>query len=247
MEHAEHASHEGGHGHGGGNKIFGVTMALMGVFIALCGAKVGSERDELTRELMKQTQANGYYTSASTKYRVILIELEKLHAGDISQMDEARKAGLEHRFIELAMDYTKERTLSQKWEESYKPLVDAHFSASERYDHAQLFAELGIVMASLAVLLASRPAWKISVVLGVLCMLQFGYTYFTTRKEVHKSEVQVEIEHDAYWDLRNAHVGANKDEKVLEELDPGGKIRAEIENKSVPAGDAKAAEGDDKK
>ena len=36
LEHAEHASHGGGHG--GGNKIFGVTMALLGVLIALSGA-----------------------------------------------------------------------------------------------------------------------------------------------------------------------------------------------------------------
>ena len=51
LEHAEHASHGGGHG--GGNKIFGVTMALLGVLIALSGAMVGSERNELTRAMIE--------------------------------------------------------------------------------------------------------------------------------------------------------------------------------------------------
>jgi len=40
--------------------------------------------------------------------------------------------------------------LSKKWADSYEPLVEAHFDAAESYEHAQLIAEIGIVMASLA-------------------------------------------------------------------------------------------------
>src|SRR5262245_49555311 len=79
MEHAEHAAHSGQHdeGHGSHNKLFGVTMALTGVLIAFCSAMVGSERNELTRTMIEQTQAHSDYTAASTKLRLVLMEIEK--------------------------------------------------------------------------------------------------------------------------------------------------------------------------
>src|SRR5215831_3800694 len=87
MEHAEHtahADHAHGHDHGshGGSshKIFGITMALIGVLIAFCSAMVGSERNELTRAMIEQTQAHSDYTAASTKLRLVMIEIEKQHA-----------------------------------------------------------------------------------------------------------------------------------------------------------------------
>src|SRR5436190_8705690 len=118
MEHAEHTAHAGhGHGddhaHGGGagasNKIFGITMALIGVLIAFCSAMVGSERNELTRTMIEQTQAHADFTSASTKLRLIMIEVEKQHARIASARDPQGGWSPVPRFIELAGDYTKER------------------------------------------------------------------------------------------------------------------------------------------
>src|ERR1051326_4994036 len=79
MEHAEHAAHAGhehGHDHDhsgskkrfGSAKVFGITMALIGVLIAFCSAMVGSERTEFTQAMIRQTQAHADYTAASTKY-----------------------------------------------------------------------------------------------------------------------------------------------------------------------------------
>src|SRR6266478_1986620 len=159
LEHAEH--------HGSSNKIFGVTMALIGVLIAFCGAMVGSERNELTRAMIEQTQAHADYTSASTKFRLIMLELEKQRARVSAAKDAPGGWSPVERFIELAGDYKKERNLAKTWADTYKPLVEAHFDAAEGYERAQLIAEIGIVLASLAVLLGSRPAWFISVALSL--------------------------------------------------------------------------------
>src|SRR5581483_2510348 len=183
LEHAEHASHAGGH-HTSNNRLFGVTMALIGVLIAFCAAMVGSERNELTRAMIKQTQAHSDFTAASTKYRLVLIELEKQHARVASARDQAGGWSPVKRFVELAADYGDERGLSKNWADSYEPLVEAHFDAAEGYEHAQLLAEIAIVLASLGVLLASRTAWLISLVLSAICVLQVGRTYFPTRHEV---------------------------------------------------------------
>src|SRR6266478_9929314 len=107
LEHAEH--------HGSSNKIFGVTMALIGVLIAFCGAMVGSERNELTRAMIRQTQAHADFTAASTKYRLIMLELEKQRARISTQKDPPGGFSPVERFIELSQDYTKERSLSKNW------------------------------------------------------------------------------------------------------------------------------------
>jgi hypothetical protein len=237
LERAEHAAHEGGH-HVGHNKLFGVTMALIGVLIALSGAMVGSERNELTRTMIEQTQAHSDYTSASTKFRLIMIELEKQRARVAASRDAPGGWSPVERFIQLAADYTKERSLAKSWADNYLPLVDAHFKAAEGYEKAQLIAEIGIVLASLGVLLASRPAWLASVILAVACIAQLGRIYVHTKHVVREALVHVQHADEAYQDLRKAHVGANEDEKAIDRLDPDGKIRAAIEarGKMHPAG-----------
>lgn len=82
LEEAEHAAH-GGESHSP-PKTIGLTMALIAVLIAFCAAMVGSQRKELTRTMIEQTQAHSDYTSASTKFRLIMIELEKLRGATMA-------------------------------------------------------------------------------------------------------------------------------------------------------------------
>jgi len=223
LERAEHAAH-----HGSSNKVFGVTMALIGVLIAFCAAMVGSERNELTRAMIEQTQAHADYTSASTKFRLIMLELEKQRARVAAARDTPGGWSPVERFIELAGDYTRERSLAKTWADTYKPLVEAHFDAAEGYERAQLIAEIGIVLASLAVLLGSRPAWFVSVALSLACIIQVGRTFFPTGRVVKETLAKVARAEEAYADLRKGHVGASEDEQVIERLDADGKMRASI-------------------
>src|SRR5215471_17323315 len=210
MEHAEHAAHSSEHGesHGGHNKLFGVTMALTGVLIAFCSAMVGSERNELTRTMIEQTQAHSDYTAASTKMRLVMMEIEKQRP----ENDATKVSGSSSpapRFIELAADYKKERNLAKDWSDTYHPLVEGHFGAAEGYERAQLIAEIGIVLASLAVLLSSRPAWMLSIILSVICVFQLGRTFIHTSSVVRTSHEEIHRAEEAYAELRKSHVGAN--------------------------------------
>lgn len=233
LEHAEHAAHAG-HKGGRNAKLFGVTMALMGVLIAVSGALVGSERNELTRELIEQTQAHGNWTSASTKFRFIMVELERQAAQPAPEKPGAESPT--ERLIELAGDYAEERSVSKAWEESYRPVVEAHFSAAEGYEHAQLIAELGIVLASLAVLLASRGAWVLSVLLGALCLGQIGRTYARTERVLEGAMTHVHESEHAYKNVRQSHGSVNQDEQTINQLDPDGALRAAIKaRRSAPA------------
>jgi hypothetical protein len=103
------------------------------------------------------------------------------------------------------------------------------FDAAQGYDNAQLFAEIGIVIASLAVLLSNRPAWIVSIVLGIICIGMLSSTFIKTRRSVSRAIENIRHAENAYEQLRTAHLGESGDERTLEELDPDGKIRTEIE------------------
>src|ERR1700722_7299028 len=75
MEQMEYAGHGGGQG-----KLIGLTMALLGVFLALCSALVGGSRTELIASMVEQTGASLKYQTVSTKYRMVEANLVQLHS-----------------------------------------------------------------------------------------------------------------------------------------------------------------------
>ncbi len=213
------------------SKRVGLTIALIGVLIAFCAAMVGSEQNELTRTMTEQTQANSDYTGASTKFRILMVELEKLHHESLGSTEAGPPPELK-RFLRLSLDYRQERDLAKTWVDTYQPAVEAHFDAADGYDNAQLFAEIGIVVASLAILLSNRTAWIISIVLGIICIAVLTLTFIKTRRSVSNALGNIRQAENAYQQLRKAHLGTRGDEQTWEELDPGGKIRAEIKRDS---------------
>ena len=82
IEHAAHVEHGGGHDpHSKGiGKAVGVTMATLGVMLAVCAALLGSERTELIRTMVEQSNKLGQYQAESTKYRVMQADFELLRA-----------------------------------------------------------------------------------------------------------------------------------------------------------------------
>ena len=115
--------------------------------------------------------------------------------------------------------------------DTYQPAIDAHFDAADGYENAQLFAEIALVVASLAILLSNRSAWVLSILIAVVCLGVLTWTFLKTRRSVSHAIGNIRQAENAYQQLRKAHLAENQDqdERTLEELDPGGKIRAEIE------------------
>src|SRR3954463_1589407 len=89
MEHAGHAAH-GAHA-GGPGKGIGLTMAMLGVLLAFCAAEVGAQRTELTKALVEQTQVSAESQANQMKYRLVMLELEKVRASIVQPGDDAAK------------------------------------------------------------------------------------------------------------------------------------------------------------
>jgi predicted histidine transporter YuiF (NhaC family) len=196
----------------------GLTMALIGVLIALCAAMVGSHRSALTRAMIEQTEAHSDYRGESAKLRIVMVGLENLRGGLSLDSAGAAQLPLSKRFLRLCLDYSKERDFAKACVDSYQPVIDTHFNAVDGYENAQLVAEIAIVIALIAVLLSNRPAWLISILLAVICIGMLTSTWLNTRRAVAHTLANIRKSEYAYQQLRRAHLGANQDERTVEEV-----------------------------
>ena len=215
LEHAEHA------GHAHGSKQMGVTMAVLAVLIAFCAAMVGSQRQELMTTLLDQSWAHSSWVAASVRSSMVASDLQKLHG----QPGAAANPTLPQ-LLRLDSDYTTETKLAKEWDDACEPLVDAHYDAAEGYEHAQLVAEVALIIASIGVLLSNRIAWFLSLAVGAICVVFIGYTFVSARSAVEENHHKVEHAEKAYEEHTENDLDSKGRDQLLNDLDPGGKIRA---------------------
>lgn len=214
----------------GYRKRFGITLALIAILVALCAAMVGSERNQFTRAMLEQTQAHDAFTSASTSTRIASFDLEHQRVGDEPKPGRENDPSGVSRFIELS----HERDLAKEWDDSYPPVITGHFAAAQSFHQAQLLAEIGIVIAALALFFASRPAWLASVILSCLSLGLLGYTIIHTSNLVAPASEKVETARKSYDQLRAFHNTGREEQQAIDRLDPDGSIRARLHSVTNP-------------
>lgn len=252
-EQIEHASH-GGHEGSGVGRMAGITMAILGVMLALCSAMVGGQRTEIIATMVEQSNTYGKVQAQSMKQRMTMQELATLHAlspsqrqlknfeellekmqkdagklnagdtltvGAIGESTKALTAILQpkradmERTLDAAKRYTEHTEAAKKWAEAYDPAIEAHAEASEHYEWAQLSAEIGIVIASVALLLANRKAWMVSVVLGSACAGILAWTFVTTRTHLEHAEAGIDKAKEVYATFRKDTSAKDDDAELL--------------------------------
>ena len=237
LEHMEHAGHGGHGGHGDGKagagpgRGIGITMAVLGVMLALCAALVGSQRTSLIKTMVEQSNKWGVYQSESMKFRVIEADAEILHAitpskADVKKFEDALKEVRSHsgksddedtaelkdtidvatreladilspdkededRFAKLRTSYKHDMAEAKEDAEAYDLAIEAHEEAAEWYERAQLCAEIGIVIASIALLLSNRKAWAVSLTIGAVGAVIIVMTTLQTSQKLALAEKKV--------------------------------------------------------
>ncbi|HLW34349.1 MAG TPA: DUF4337 family protein [Chthoniobacterales bacterium] len=215
LEHAEHASHAHG------SKQMGVTMAILAVLIAFCAAMVGSQRQELMTTLLDQSWAHSSWVAASIRSSMVASDLQKLH-GQAGAATNPTLPGL----LRLDSDYATETKLAKEWDDACEPLIDAHYDAAEGYEHAQLIAELALIICSVGILLNNRTAWLAALAVGAVCVVFIVWTFISARGEVEENHHKVEHAEKAYDEHTENDLDSKGRDQLLNDLDPGGKIRA---------------------
>jgi hypothetical protein len=129
------------------------------------------------------------------------------------------RAADQTRLLAMAKRYTAETEAAAKWAESYEGAVEAHSSAAEHFELGQLAAEIGIVIASVALLLGSRRAWYISLLFGGACALALVSTWVSTRTKAHHAEEEIAETKAVYQKLRKGSGGEDDDREIIEEVE----------------------------
>jgi hypothetical protein len=292
LEEAEHIAHAG-HGHGPDHEehsrlgtYIGITMAVLGVLLAYCAAKVGAERTELIQALVEQQHAHAKYQAQDMKHRVAVNNLRQLHAeipsaelgqhldAALKKIDDEAAApaaaapkaegaapaapkadaatvtktgadgaaivtattrsarALGHSVVEgltpnkddaaLLADtverYSHEAQAASTWVESYDPAIHAHVNAQEGFELAQLLAEIGIVVASVGLLIKRKAPWFLALGLGVAALGWVGKTYASTSSTVHDAEVKIEETGKEYREMREHDKTTASDEALVAEV-----------------------------
>jgi uncharacterized membrane protein (DUF106 family) len=228
-EHIEHAAH-------GGNpktaRYIGITMAVLGVMVALCSALVGAERTELIKAMVEQSTRMGTYQTETMKFRAMRANGELLKAlspdqdeikkieetlrskrvssgraddEDTAELKDLISSAVEDladlltpdkkvivEFNKVAKVYERDMKEAKEDAEAYDKMIEARQEAAEGYERALLAAEIGIVIASVALLLSNRMVWGISLVLAALSLGKVGVTYRHTQSAVAEAEKKID-------------------------------------------------------
>jgi hypothetical protein len=114
--------------------------------------------------------------------------------------------------------YYGESQAADEWVKSYDPAIEAHSKSQERYELAQLAAEFGIVIASIALLLKHRLPWFLAIALGLICVGILAFTYSKTESVVREAEVKIEETGKKYRELRDRDKTTATDDALVEEV-----------------------------
>jgi hypothetical protein len=160
-----------------------------------------------------------------------LATLQKATLKELMTLLTPRKSEIES-FLATIARYDEERKAARAWAESYEDEVHAHFEGSEQFEKAQLLAEIGIVIASIALLRSSKPFWYVSIVAAVVCAVVVGKTWMSLRHEVHEAEEKQAHAREHYDELRGKKDAHGKREAEVKDDETLAKIR---ERFGIPA------------
>jgi uncharacterized membrane protein len=224
LEHAEHVAHSAHGGHGTPGKsdklgtYIGVTMAILGVLLAVCSALVGSERTVLVQKLVEQQNAHAKYQAQDVKHRVAFLALSQVHAVAFATAVPVVKKEAILSMASSVQRYLAESVAAKDWTVSYDSVIKVHMEAQEEFEHGLLLAEIGIVIASIALLMKRREVWIVSLVLGVGCVFILSRTLLHVSHEVKESERAIATTKAKYEELRSKNKTTEEEEKLVRSL-----------------------------
>ncbi len=100
----------------------------------------------------------------------------------------------ENNLKNLAQRYEHDAKEAKEDAECYDDKIEAHFYAAEWYERAQLAAEIGIVIASVALLMSSRTIWYVALVFAIGGAGIIARTYVHTLGQLIAAAAEKKIE-----------------------------------------------------
>jgi hypothetical protein len=146
-----------------------------------------SEVDKFEDRLEGVKRVSGKSDDEDTQELKSAIALASRELADVltpDPEDEQHLKGLAHRYQHDAREAKEDA-------ECYDAKIAAHSAAAEWYERAQLGAEIGIIIASVALLLGNRRVWYVSLVFAFASAAIIVRTYTHTRSAVFAADVEI--------------------------------------------------------
>ena len=164
-----------------------------------------AEVDKFEAKLMSVKRVSGKSDDEDTTELKEAIALASKELADVLTPDPEDETHLKN----MANRFQHDMKEAKEDAECYDDKIAAHFDAAEWYERAQLAAEIGIVIASVALLLGSRAIWAISLVFAVSGAGVIARTFVHTHGMLEVAEKKIEE--------------AQKREAFIEDVDGDGK------------------------
>ena len=132
-------------------------------------------------------------------------------------------------FVEAIRNLDEEKDAALEWTESYEGAIKAHSMAAEHYEWAQLASEIGIVIASIALLFMSRAAWIGSVALGCATVIIVGVTFVSVSSQLHGAEEKITSANARFESLGGDKKDKLADEELLKSMESSKSVVVEPE------------------
>jgi Domain of unknown function (DUF4337) len=107
----------------------------------------------------------------------------------------------------IARHYEHDMKEAKEDAECYDDKIKAHFESAEWYERGQLCAEIGIVVASVALLLSSRKVWFVALIFGAASAAVILRTYVHTSSVLEAAEQKIALAQQRTDEIEGADEG----------------------------------------
>jgi hypothetical protein len=114
--------------------------------------------------------------------------------------------------------YYSESQAAVEWDIAYTPAIQAHVEGQEYYEWGMLCAEIGIVIASISLLLRKRVFLYLAIALGVASVAVLIFTYSKTEPVVRAIEERTAEAAKVYGTMRAADKTTTADDMLTKEV-----------------------------
>ena len=177
----------------------------------------------LVKTMVEQEDGHLRYVTQDLKHRIAVISLRQLRATLPVITNAGQGAATVDRKEMVALANTVQRYYNESqacvvWADSYTPAIKAHQEGQEYYEWGMLCAEIGIVIASVSLLLRRRSAWYLSIALGVAAVVVLVVTYKHTAPVVRAIEEKSTAAASVYHKMRAADKTSAADDALTKEV-----------------------------
>ena len=146
-----------------------------------------SEVDKFETRLEGVKRVSGKADDEDTQELKQAIALASKELADVLTPDPEDETHLKR----LAAEYAHDAHEAKEDAECYDGKIEAHAYAAEWYERAQLGAEIGIIVASVALLMSSRRLWYVSLIVAAVASGLIVKTYVHTSAALEVAEAKI--------------------------------------------------------